>query len=82
MPMPDDMFSPRAPWSSTMTRSESGYGSGFSTTRCTTAKIDVFAPMARASVRHGGQRERRIAREPPRRIPDLFAHRLHGHRLS
>ena len=31
---------------------------------------------------NGGQRERRIAREPPCRIPDLFAHRLHGDRLS
>src|SRR5207249_9501034 len=36
--------------SSATSRSEFAYGRGFSTTRCTTAKIDAFAAMARASV--------------------------------
>ena len=33
-----------------MSRPESGYGSGFSNTRCTTVKIVAFAPIASASV--------------------------------
>src|SRR5688572_22661842 len=53
--------------STRISRSESGNGSGLSTTRSTTAKIDVFAPIASASVataatvNAGARSSRRVA---------------------
>ncbi len=46
-----------------------GYGSGFSTTRSTTAKIEALAPIASASVNTAVTRERRAPQQPPRRVP-------------